>query len=102
MKRFGCINALFILAATWHLRGEIGCLDNSWYLQKKYDAKEYHPVKCSCPCQKAYKIYRDRNRCSKCMHFRDARPLIIVSQATMGKISSELVKKALATPKNLP
>ncbi|HSW73612.1 MAG TPA: hypothetical protein VLG71_00485 [Candidatus Limnocylindria bacterium] len=96
MKKLGCINAVFILLATWHLRASIGCLDNSWHLQKRYDSKEYHPVKCTCACEKEHKIYHDRNRCSKCMHFHDAKPVMVISKETRPKIDPLLIKKALS------
>ncbi|MDR3551377.1 MAG: hypothetical protein P4L31_08240 [Candidatus Babeliales bacterium] len=60
------------------MRAETGCIDNSWHLARAYDPKTYHLVSnCTCPCSR-YSQSEDRGRCSKCKHFRDPRPLIII------------------------
>lgn len=56
------------------------CMDNSWYLEKENDLKEYHHVQCNCPCGKydrneTYQLLADRNRCFQCGHFHDPRPI---------------------------
>lgn len=58
------------------------CIDNSWYMEREIDLKEYHYVQCTCPCGKytrneTFTILADRNRCFKCGHFHDPRPLKI-------------------------
>lgn len=67
-----------MLIASSHAHGAIGCMDNSERLQKTGDSKSYHYVACTCPCQR-YKQIADRNKCSKCNHFHDTQPYIIIS-----------------------
>lgn len=64
------------------------CLDNSWYMEREIDLKEYHHVQCNCPCGKytrseMFNILADRNRCFKCGHFHDSRPLPIADKSTV-------------------
>ena len=61
------------------LQAKVGCMDNSWHLQKKYDAKEYHYVACNCPCTSTI---ANRNQCLCCNHYHDAQPWIIITSST--------------------
>lgn len=69
--------ALLIMVSL--VQAEPGCMDNSWYLQKPVDEKEYHYVQCYCPCTKRHKILADRGQCIKCRHYRDPKPYIIIT-----------------------
>jgi hypothetical protein len=51
---------------TASLHATVGCMDNSYHLEKDYDYKQYHFVECNCPC----KAKRTRhNKCAECLHF---------------------------------
>lgn len=61
-----------------------GCMDNSWHMERPFDAKEYHIVSrsvgkaqtcCHCPCRK---LSLNRGQCTECGHRHDVRPWIIV------------------------
>lgn len=63
------INNLFkliILIFNYQLYAAIGCMDNSFHMQLNNDKKEYHYVRCTCPCDN---IIADRGRCMRCRHF---------------------------------
>jgi hypothetical protein len=62
------------------MQGQIGCIDNSEHLQKSGDAKQYHYVSCNCPCDR-YTQIADRNKCTKCNHYHDIKPYIIISRS---------------------
>ncbi len=65
------IKVLFAALIFFSLaNAEVGCMDNSWHLQKDFDDKDYHYVQCDCPCTKKHKILADRGICMKCKHFR--------------------------------
>ena|SRR5580692_13027629 len=95
---------IYLLCLPTFASASIGCLDNSWHLTQKYDAKEYHPVGCTCPCEKAYKISADRGKCSRCEHYRDPQPFIIISDSsvagnTRAAFNPQALKKAILTKK---
>jgi len=73
------ILCIFLLTTLGSLYGSPACIDNSWHLQKKYDAKNFHPVECNCPCEKQYKIMQYRGKCWKCEHFRVPQKIEVVS-----------------------
>lgn len=53
------------------LYAEMGCMDNSYHAQQDYDYKQYHYVRCTCPC-KNYRHFMSKGyRCSKCGHAHD-------------------------------
>lgn len=54
------------------LFARIGCRDNSWHMQKKYDAKEDHAVECYCPCPAT------TSRCFDCSHYHTPQPWEII------------------------
>lgn len=66
----------FSIIAT-SIQARIGCMDNSNHLEKFGDTKSYHYVACTCPCQR-YKQLADRNTCTKCGHYHDNSPFIII------------------------
>ncbi len=57
----------------------IGCMDDSWHLARPFDAKEYHFVKCYCPCRK---ISLARGECLDCGHKHDIQPMYIIKRPT--------------------
>lgn len=66
--------ASFILLGNQSF-GSIGCMDNSWHLSRLFDSKEYHYVKCNCPCRK---LSLARGECTECGHKHDFQPQIMV------------------------
>lgn len=70
MKRLpiAIVCIIVIINVFLHLSANEYCMDNSWYLCKRYDYKEYHPVECNCDCSK-YKQLSDRGRCAHCSHY---------------------------------
>src|ERR1700722_11180604 len=70
---------LIMSLASTHIKARVGCLDNSWHLEKTVDDKSYHYVECNCPCEKRYVQLANRGRCTKCRHFHDAQPMIVIS-----------------------
>jgi hypothetical protein len=55
-----------------------GCMDNSRHLTQLNDNKEYHFVRCSCPCNKRI---AHQNRCIDCRHAHNPEPVEILSNA---------------------
>lgn len=53
------------------LGAQIGCMKKSLDLCSPHgcDFKELHYVFCTCPCER-YPLIVEKNRCSKCRHFR--------------------------------
>lgn len=60
-----------------HALGSIGCMDNSWHLAQPFDSKEYHYVKCNCPCRK---LGLARGECTECGHAHDFAPQYIIKR----------------------
>ncbi len=98
MKRF-FIFFLLMSSINNHIKARIGCRDNSWHLQKKYDYKEDHAVVCHCPCPE--KI----GRCPQCQHYHEAKPWIIIKSNGAKNVSKKylfnqnmqpVIKKLLA------
>lgn len=46
----------------------VGCMDNSHYLQTKYDTKELHYLSCNCNCDSAVML-RTWGKCILCEHY---------------------------------
>lgn len=76
---------VYSLSLITGLNAEVGCMDNSWHLEKKYDDHSYHYVSCNCPCSKRYKIFADRGRCMQCRHFRDPKPYVIITSEALAE-----------------
>jgi len=103
MKLSNVIILLLCLANSLFVRGDFGCMDNSRHLHGCFDHKEYHLVKCNCPCWK-YKSIANRGKCLKCMHYHDAQPMIVVSYCpetireamNTTQVSKEVVNETLA------
>lgn len=65
----------------------IDCLSNkNEDINQWYDSKNYRLVKhvydgktypCTCPCEK-YGLLDDRGKCTRCGHYHEARPLVVV------------------------
>ena len=67
-----------MILASIQMHGQTGCIDNSKHLEE-IDHKDLHFVSCNCDC-KRYPQLADRNKCTKCGHFHDIEPYIIVSR----------------------
>ena len=81
MKKWYFPIILVILLLSLVIKPKIGCLDNSHYMQEKFDSKEYHYVRCNCKCdQHAAKGLKcpGRNQCLECGHFHYPEPQFIV------------------------
>jgi hypothetical protein len=76
------------------INAEMGCMANSWELTKPFDNKEYHFVKCACPCTKQHKILADRGKCSQCGHFRHPRPHVFITYKDYVKATEKKSKTA--------
>lgn len=92
---------LFIsLTILGSAQAEVGCMDNSWHLQKKYDDHSYHYVSCNCPCSKRYKIFADRGRCMQCRHFRDPKPYVVITSEAITEeiaVSQDIIDAMITT-----
>ncbi|MBT3455900.1 hypothetical protein HN446_02450 [bacterium] len=64
MKKLLILFFLILISYRFLARGD--CLNNSYKLTKSPDYKNYHPVKCDCPC---YETIEDRNKCLRCKHY---------------------------------
>lgn len=63
---------ILLILTTASLQARPGCLDNSFHLQEKYDAGQWHPVRCNCPCgTPGYRILAN-GMCINCRHRHDA------------------------------
>ena len=79
-------SAIFFLLMSGmyvHLPARIGCRDNSWHMQKKYDYKEDHAVACLCPCPEKM------GRCIQCRHYHEAQPWIIIKNNSSKSLSKK-------------
>jgi len=68
-------SAIFVLLMSGiciYLQARMGCRDNSWHMQKKYDYKEDHAIECFCPCPEKM------GRCLQCHHYHEAQPWVII------------------------
>jgi hypothetical protein len=63
------------------LRAELGCMDNSYHLTQRYDAKEYHYVQCNCDCSKE-RQFPQRAQCSQCLHYHTPVTTIVMPLST--------------------
>lgn len=57
---------LILIIGNHDTFGSLGCMDNSYHMEKPYDMKNYHYVHCDCPCQS---IGNTRGKCRKCLHY---------------------------------
>lgn len=88
------------------LSGAIGCMDDSYHVERKNDPKTYHYVKCNCPCDK-YSASFVRGKCPRCGHYHDPKDFNTQSYADLKKKfnldNPAIIKKAIekaATKKN--
>ncbi|MCL4229531.1 hypothetical protein KJZ61_02460 [Candidatus Dependentiae bacterium] len=65
--------SFLMLIAVFHptMHAEIGCMSKSYKLAKNFDHKQYHYVKCECPCKQYPHYFHKGYRCSKCGHAHD-------------------------------
>jgi len=59
-----------LILKNFYLFGSIGCMDRSkhTYIYDGYDYKNYHYVRCNCPCER-YQQLPERGECMKCGHY---------------------------------
>lgn len=71
---------LMVLSFTFSvgLYAAIGCMDDSYYLQKSNDHKTRHYVSCNCPCSQ-YKILSHDSKCLVCFHYHEPKKWAVVS-----------------------
>jgi len=60
------------------LYAAIGCMDDSYYLQKSNDNKSRHYVSCNCPCSQ-YKILSHDSKCLVCFHYHKPKQWKVIS-----------------------
>ena len=73
MKRITWFFVFIVFNTPISLYSRVGCMDNSWHLEKQYDYKEHHPVYCLCPCPDTIK------QCIQCGHCHDPKPWVIIN-----------------------
>jgi len=56
----------------------IGCMDDSYHLQRSNDHKTRHYVSCNCPCSQ-YKILSHDSKCLVCFHYHEPKQWAVVS-----------------------
>lgn len=60
------------------LYAAIGCMDDSYYLQRANDHKTRHYVSCNCPCSQ-YKMLSHDSKCLVCFHYHAPRQWKVIS-----------------------
>ena len=76
MKNIVMLMALLVTCSTG-LYAAIGCMDDSYYLQRSNDHKTRHYVKCDCPCSQ-YKILSHDSKCLVCFHYHEPKQWKVV------------------------
>ena len=66
-----------------NLQARLGCRDNSWHMQKKYDYKQDHAVECLCPCPEKM------GRCQQCRHYHEAQHWVIIENNSSKNFSKK-------------
>lgn len=69
--------SLLFLLVSANLPAAIGCMDDSYYLQRSNDHKARHYVSCNCPCNQ-YKILSHDSKCLVCFHYHAPRQWKVV------------------------
>jgi len=99
------LTSIMILNST-NLSCSIGCMDDSYHVERKNDPKTFHYVQCNCNCRK-YATSVVRGKCSQCGHYHDAKDFDVLSYAELKKkfnldnpaIAKKAIEKA-ASKKN--
>ncbi|CDK31061.1 hypothetical protein [Candidatus Babela massiliensis] len=76
--------SLLLLSNNFIIISNEDCLDNSKHTNTcdGYDYKDYHKVKCYCPCDRYPQLF-ERGKCTKCGHYRAPKPLFkIINKKT--------------------
>lgn len=64
---------IFCILFCATLSADDRCMDNSYHADPacgaRYDYKNYHPVKCTCRCER-YVHLLNRGMCRRCGHYR--------------------------------
>ena len=69
--RYTSFLMLFVATCNPAMHAELGCMSKSYKLAKDFDHKQYHYVKCECPCKQYPHYFHKGYRCSKCGHAHD-------------------------------
>jgi len=87
----------FIILLTTPLLGGPNCMDNSEYLQKAYDTKEWHSVECYCRCE----TIKGRH-CIECGHLQNAQTYDVIQPTNMKTHTRNQTKIRIPdTPQNI-
>ena len=70
MKRMKITVVVLSLLLSAGLYAAIGCMDDSYYLQRSNDHKTRHYVSCNCPCSQQ-KILSHDSKCLVCFHYHE-------------------------------
>ena len=91
------LTSIMFLNST-NLSGAIGCLDDSYHVERKNDPKTFHYVKCNCDCSK-YAASFVRGKCPQCGHYHDPKDFSTLSYAELKKKfnldNAAIAKKAI-------
>lgn len=68
---------LLSLISSVGLHAAVGCMDDSYHLQKSNDHKTRHYVSCNCPCSQ-HKILSHDSKCLVCSHYHKPKQWIVV------------------------
>ncbi len=77
MKIMSAFCIILSLMVASGLYAAIGCMDDSYYLQKPNDHKTRHYVSCNCPCSQQ-KIVSHDSKCLVCFHYHAPKKWIVV------------------------
>lgn len=78
MKKNIVTCVVLLLTSSSGLFAAIGCMDDSYYLQRSNDHKTRHYVQCNCPCSQ-YKILSHDSKCLVCFHYHEPKQWKVVS-----------------------
>ncbi|HXW86571.1 MAG TPA: hypothetical protein VEK38_04485 [Candidatus Bathyarchaeia archaeon] len=100
MKQKFHFAAFFSLLSSFQATPSIGCLDDSWHLEKAHDSKELHSVSCACPC-KTLTFYHGL-WCLDCGHAHMTHPQKIASSSSKSSFLSQKPLPLLPGHKKTP
>ena len=78
MKKNILIGLSALLICSSGLYAAIGCMDDSYYLQRSNDHKARHYVSCNCPCSQQ-KILSHDSKCLVCSHYHAPKQWMVIS-----------------------
>ena len=78
MKKNIAICMVLSFICSVDLYAAIGCMDDSYYLQRSNDHKARHYVSCNCPCSH-HKILSHDSKCLVCFHYHEPKKWAVIS-----------------------